>query len=79
MNERYLNQDEALNYRNSIEDPVIKDFCMQAYGNLVFSNFNCDGQFDVLFYMKLVYELFKNKELVIKQLSGQDTNNVFQD
>ncbi len=78
MNERYLNQDEALNYRNSIEDPVIRISVCSIRQFSIF-NFNCDGQFDVLFYMKLVYELFKNKELVIKQLSGQDTNNVFQD
>lgn len=53
--------------------------CTKAYEKLLMTKEHFDGDFDILFYTKLVYDLVIEKETLIKELSGQYVGGVFEE
>lgn len=75
----YLNCDEACDFRQTIADPIVRYMCTKAYEKLLMTKEHFDGDFDILFYTKLVYDLVIEKETLIKELSGQYVGGVFEE
>jgi hypothetical protein len=74
-----LNQDLAQQYRASIKDPIVRGLCTTAFTQLLVTDETFDGDFDVLFYTKMIHELIKDKTTLIKELEGGGTEHVFRD
>ena len=69
---QFVNVAEAMDYINSCPDPVVRDILWTAYSTLIFEMGPTEitGQFDVLFLMRLVSQLFKDRERLLIILSG---------
>lgn len=77
MTGKLLNQTEAQEFRASIKDPVVRGLCLQGFSQLLTSDERFDGDFDVLFFTKMIYALVSDKEELIEQLSGRGTGDPF--
>lgn len=74
-----INQDLAQQFRASIADPIVRGLCTTAFSQLLLTEEEYDGDFDVLFYTKMIYELVKDKDTLLRELQGGGAEGVFVD
>ena len=60
---KLINQDEAITYRQSIADPIIRGMVTHGHRLALLhgDTMTCDGDFDVLFFTKLLEIFFQDK------------------
>ncbi len=73
----FLNQEEAKQFMNSCEDPIVRDFLWNAYATFLFKMApNApDGQFDVLFFTRVLAEMLNDRARLLRVLSGDLTKD----
>jgi hypothetical protein len=74
---KFINQDQAAVYRQSIEDPIVRGLCYEATTHLMMNEVEFDGDFDMLFHLKMIHMLVKNKESLMRYLGGDNSDEVF--
>lgn len=69
---QFANVEEAKDYINSCLDPVDREVLWTAYSTLIFhmGPSKIAGQFDVLFLMRILSEMLKDRERLLRVLSG---------
>ena len=77
MSGNLLNQTEAQKYRQSIDDPVVRGICLQGFSEILMSEEQFDGDFDMLFFTKMIHALVRDKDELIEQLLGRGTGDSF--
>lgn len=73
----FLNQEEAKEFMNSCEDPIVREVLWTAYATLGFKMApnGPDGQFDVLFFTRVLAEMLKDRARLLRVLSGDLTED----
>lgn len=69
---QFLNVEKAKEFMNSLTDPVDREVLWRAYSVLTFSMapHGPDGQFDVLFFTRVLAEVLKDRDDLLRVLSG---------
>ena len=69
---QFLNCEEAKEFLNLCSDPVTRTLLWTAYGVLTFhmTPYGPDGKFDVLFFIRTLAEVFKDRDRLLRVLSG---------
>ena len=69
---QFANVEEAKDYINLCPDPVDREVLWTAYSTLIFQMGQSEitGQFDVLFLMRILSEMLKDRERLLRVLSG---------
>ena len=70
---------EAVDFMNSIQDPIVKHVVECAYFLVFKARENPEGQFDVRHYLRLVYHLCADTKTLIEMLQGIDVDPLGQD
>ncbi len=71
---KFINQNEALEYQESISDPIIAAMLERGYRTVLWhmGDFRADADFDVLYFLKLLEAFFKgNEQRISQELLGQ--------
>ena len=82
---KFINYEEAIDFNNQIEDPIVRELVTRAYGTLIFelSPIKVDGQFDLLFFFKVLEKFLSDLRDPESLISGLVQNiserNVCQD
>lgn len=72
-----VNQKEAMEFVLSIDDGVVGRLVGEAYTTVLHSGIELDGDFDMLFFSKVLAEFLKDREERIRNLQGEFAPNPF--
>lgn len=74
---KLINHDKAIQYLDSIADPIVQSLIQYAYGKIFLEDLidDLEGDFDLLFFFKTIEALLRDREQLAKALMGkiQDT------
>ena len=68
---RFINGVAAQEFLDSIEDSIIKDVISKAYEKIIFSNSFPVGEFDLLYFYKILADLFRDRDTILQALTGE--------
>ena len=71
----FLNHEASGVFTRSIADPIVRDLVRYSYQILCMSDRNVEGQFDLLFFAQIMEEFLRDRELVVKRLRGEWSEN----
>ena len=76
--EQFINKDEAIQFCKQIEDPIVRELVMDAYGTLIFkvAPVEVKGQFDLLFFFKVMEAFLRDRETLAEALRGESEDEV---
>lgn len=72
-----LNQKEAMEFIDSIDDPITGTLVGEAYTSVLHSRLSLDGDFDMLFFAKAMAEFLKDRERLASKLKGEFEEDSF--
>ena len=74
----FLNVEQAKDLINSCGDPVDQEVLWTAYATLTFrmAPIELAGKFDVLFFIRVVSQMLKDRDQLQRMLSGDITDNL---
>ena len=74
---KLINHDKAIEYLDSIADPIVQSLIQYAYGKIFMENLidDLEGDFDLFFFFKTLEALLRDRERLAQALIGevQDT------
>lgn len=74
---KLINHDRAVQYLDSIADPIVQSLIQYAYGKIFMEDLidDLEGDFDLLFFFKTLEALLRDRERLTKALAreAQDT------
>jgi hypothetical protein len=70
---QFLNQDQAQEFINSCSDPIVRNFLWEAFATLTFrmAPHGPDGQFDVLFFTRIIATMLNDRDRLRQMLSEE--------
>lgn len=70
---KLINHDKAIQYLDSIADPVVQSLIQYAYGTIFMEDLIADleGDFDLLFFFKTLEALLRDRAQLAKALMGE--------
>jgi hypothetical protein len=74
---KLINHDQAIQYLESVADPIVQSLIEYAYGKIFMESLidDLEGDFDLLFFFKTLEAFLSDRERLAKALTGevQDT------
>jgi len=67
---RLINHEPASAFLNSIEDPIVQSLVRSAYQTLCMSDAVVDGEFDLLYFCRIMEEFLRDREGLARALRG---------
>ena len=67
---RLINHEPASAFLNSIEDPIVQSLVRSAYQTLCMSDAVVDGEFDLLYFSRIMEEFLRDREGLARALRG---------
>src|SRR5262249_2140676 len=69
----FIKVDEAKAFINSCSDSIDREFLWRAFATLTFytTSIESTGQFDVLFFVRTLAEMLKDRDDLLRVLSGR--------
>jgi hypothetical protein len=72
---KLINHEAASTFLNSIDDPVVKSLLRYAYQTVCMSDAAPEGEFDLLYFFRIMEEFLRDREGVAKALKGEFEDN----
>lgn len=69
----FINKEKAMEYLETIQDPIVRGLILRAYATLIFEVNPCpvEGQFDLLFFFHVLEMFLRDRESLAKGLRGE--------
>ena len=69
----FINQEQAKDFMGSCGDPVVREILWKAYATLTFrmAPRGPQGAFDVFYFIQIVDEMLKDRQEMLRVLSGE--------
>ena len=67
---KFIKHDEASKFLNSIQDDIVRSLIISAYQTHLLSNTEVDGEFDLLYFFRILEEFLRDREKIAKSLKG---------
>jgi hypothetical protein len=67
---KFINHEPASAFLNSIEDPIVQGLVRYAYQTLCLSDAVVEGDFDLLYFARIMEEYLRDRERLAKALLG---------
>jgi hypothetical protein len=67
---KVINHERASVFLNSIEDPIVQSLVRSAYQTLCMSDAVVDGEFDLLYFFRIMEEFLRDREDLARALRG---------
>jgi hypothetical protein len=68
---KFINHEEASRFLNSIQDPIVQSLVRSVYQTHLLSNAEVDGEFDLLYFFRIMEEFLRDREKLAKSLRGE--------
>ena len=74
----FINHAAAMKFKDEIQDPIVRNLVMRAYGTLIFevAPVEVQGQFDLLFFFKVLEAFLRDREGRAQELLGEDRDGL---
>ena len=73
--EKLTNHEAASAFLNTIEDPIVKNLVRHSYQTICISDAVPEGQFDLLYFFRIMQEFLRDHEGLAKVLKGEFEEN----
>jgi len=67
---KFINHEPASVFLNSIEDPIVQSLVRYAYQTVCMSDAVVEGEFDLLYFFRIMEEFLRDRETLAKSLLG---------
>ncbi len=67
---KFINHEPASAFLSSIGDPVVQSLVRSAYQTLCMSEAVADGEFDLLYFFRVMEEFLRDREGLARALMG---------
>jgi hypothetical protein len=67
---KFINHEPASAFLNSLEDPIVQSMVRYAYQTILMSDAIVEGEFDLLYFFRVMEEFLHDREAVGKALLG---------
>jgi hypothetical protein len=68
---KFINHEPASDFTNSIEDPIARSLVRYAYQTLCMSDAVVEGEFDLLYFARIMEEFLRDREALARSLRGE--------
>lgn len=68
---KHINHEAASAFLNRIDDPIVKSLVRYSYQTLCLSHAVPDGEFDLLYFFRIMEEFLRDSEELAKALKGE--------
>lgn len=75
MTMKLLNNEAASAFLNDIHDPIVKSLVRYAYQTICMSDFVPEGEFDLLYFFRIMEEYLRDREALARALRGEPEEN----
>ncbi len=66
----FINHKLASEFLNEIEDPIIQSLLRSSYQTLCMSDASVDGDFDLLYFFRIMEEFLRDRKKLARSLLG---------
>jgi hypothetical protein len=67
---KFINHEAASSFLDGIQDPIVQSLVRAAYQTHLLSEAEVEGEFDLLYFIRIMEEFLRNREKVSKTLMG---------
>ena len=71
---KFINHEAASDYLNQIDDSIVRGLIRSSYDTILMSTASVDGEFDLLYFFRIMEEFLRNRERLAKALLGELEN-----
>jgi hypothetical protein len=68
---KLINHEAASEFLNSIDDPIVKSLVRYSYQTICLSDAAPKGEFDLLYFSRIMEEFLRDREELTKALRGE--------
>jgi len=70
---KFINHEAASAFLNSIDDPIVQSLVRFAYQTTLMTDAVVEGEFDLLYFLRIMEEFLRDRERLAKALMGDFT------